>query len=264
MKKKRIICACAAVTAAVAYLTFENTAIGVTRYRFDSEKAPESGLRICLLSDIHVKEHGGNHGRLIRLTAAQEPDVIAISGDLVDSRDTDTDAAIALAETLCSIAPVYYVTGNHEERLPVDMYLRLLDSLSAAGVHVLDGESALIAKNVFISGIHDSPSFDAKSAAALVRPGAYNIIINHRPQFAPDFSSAGFDLALCGHAHGGQVRIPFIGGLIAPDQMLFPKLSEGVHRYGAGATVISRGIGNSLIPFRINNRPEIVVIDING
>lgn len=268
MNKKKIAVACAvAAVAAAGYLTYENYAIGTTYYTVEADGASEEfgGFRICHLSDIHVKKHGRTYSQLIRLTEKQHPDIIAITGDLVDSRDSDIPSAISLIETLCDIAPVYYVTGNHEERLPAQTYLELMSALNAAGAHILDGKAEKTEINglaVNIAGFSDNPEFDIKEASTLLDSGAFNILLNHRPQFAPDYAEAGADLSLCGHAHGGQIRLPFIGGIIAPDQYFFPTYSEGLLNFGKGCTVISRGIGNSLLPFRVNNRPELVVIDI--
>ena len=268
MKRKSAICICACVAAAAAaYLTFENEAVTVTKYEFSSEKIAESfdGFKICHLSDIHVKTLPRSYSSIIKKVSAERPDIIAVTGDLVDSRDSNVSAAMSLMETLCSVAPVYYVTGNHEERLPTEEYLETISSLSQIGVRVLDGRVEKIAREggeINIIGLFDSQYFSPESLSGLVDDSLFNLLLIHRPQYAEAYASAGADLALCGHAHGGQIRLPILGGVIAPDQYFFPEYYEGIHRFGDSATIISRGLGNSLVPFRINNRPEIVTITL--
>ncbi len=253
--------------AAIGYAVYENTAIQLARYEIASQALPESlaGLRICHLSDIHVKPEPRDYGPLIKAAASTEPDLITVSGDLVDSRVSDISAAVSLMETLAQIAPVYYVTGNHEERLPPEIYAEVLKSLEDAGVHLLRDSSELFVMDgvaVNIMGVCDRKYPDFDLIRSLEQDGLFNLLISHRPQFAKEYAEAGADLTVCGHAHGGQARIPFIGGLIAPDQMFFPEFYQGVHEFSGRYTVISRGIGNSLIPVRVNNRPEVVLIEI--
>ena len=268
MKKKRAVCVCAAVVAlTAAYLAFENGALELTEYDYVSPKVTSAfdGFKICHLSDIHVKSRKRSYSSLIKKVSEQEPDIIVISGDLVDSRDSDVQTALSLIETLAEIAPVYYVTGNHEERLPADIYTDVIGGLSYLGVHMMNGRAETIERggeSINIAGFFDRGHFFVEEAAELFDDGALNLLINHRPQFAEDFAKSGADLTFTGHAHGGQARLPFIGGMIAPDQYFFPEYYEGIHYFGGNATVISRGIGNSLIPCRVNNRPEVVIVTL--
>lgn len=270
MKLSRaIFISCGVAIVVAAYAVYENTAIQISRYEIANEKISKDnfGLRICHLSDIHVKASPQDYGPMIKATAEARPDIIAISGDLIDSRASDISAAVSLCETLSDIAPVYFVTGNHEEGLPADLYIKAIGSLRLAGIHVLDGRAEFYEKNgakINIIGMSDSEYPDLDSIKELCRPNVYNVLICHRPQFAEEYAASGADLTLCGHAHGGQARIPFIGGVIAPDQYFFPKYYEGKHNFGDRAVIISRGIGNSLIPIRINNRPEVVIIDLKA
>ena len=270
MKRTRMLCAFAATVALVsAYLVWENNSLGLTEYTYASPKvsAALDGFKICHLSDIHNKRFGEKNSRLVSLVAEQSPDIIVITGDLVDSRHTDVLAAVELLEQLAPVAPIYYVTGNHEERLPTALYSYLTENLADLSVNLLDGRSEIIeygGEKINIAGFFDRNDFPLDSARGLVRGDMLNILINHRPQFAPKYAEAGFDIAFSGHAHGGQMRIPFVGGVIAPDQFFFPKYSEGVHEFGDSATVISRGIGNSLAPTRVNNRPEVVTVTLKN
>ena len=270
MKRSRAICIFAAAVAVMsAYLVWENNSLGLTEYTYASPNVSPAldGFKICHLSDIHNKRFGEKNTRLVSLVGEQSPDIIVITGDLADSRHTDVLAAAELIEQLVGIAPVYYVTGNHEERLPTAVYSYLMKNLEELGVNLLDGRSEVIehcGESINIAGLFDKSGFPLESARGLVREDMLNILLNHRPQFAELYAEAGFDLAFSGHAHGGQMRIPFVGGVIAPDQFLFPKYSEGVHEFGDRATVISRGIGNSLAPTRVNNRPEVVVVTLKS
>ncbi len=267
-KKLKIAAAAALVMAASAgYIAYENLFIGVSEYSLPLSASGYEGLKICHLSDIHVKTNPRDYSRLIRLCAEGEPDLIFITGDLFDSRASDFTAAATLCETLCDIAPVYFVTGNHEEKLPADLYERAISSLTAAGVKVLGDKAEKFYYNerpVNIIGVYDRESPDYGLINALCEDGALNLLLSHRPQFAEGYAEAGADIAFCGHAHGGQARLPFVGGIIAPDQFFFPELYEGVHRFGERFTVISRGLGNSIIPVRVNNRPEIVFATVES
>ena len=269
MKISRTAIALTAVAIAAVGLAYENNSLCMSEYVFESEKVSPAfdGFKICHLSDIHNRRFGEENSRLLDIVSGQSPDIIVISGDLVDSRKTDVGAALEIVERLVGIAPVYYVSGNHEEKLPTAIYDYLMENLLVLGVNLLDGRAETIERNgefISIAGLFDKKDFPMKSAKGLVREDMLNILINHRPQFAAEFASAGFDLAFCGHAHGGQMRIPGIGGLIAPDQLLFPEYSEGMHFFGDKATVISRGLGNSLVPMRINNRPEVVMVRLGS
>lgn len=270
MKKSRtILLLTAAAVLTSAYLIWEDNALALTEYTYTSPKVTSEldGFKICHLSDIHNERFGEKNVRLVGLVAEQLPDIIVISGDLVDSRHTDVPAALELMEQIVDIAPVYYVTGNHEERLSTAVYGYLMENLLQLGVHLMDGRAEVIEWNgerINIAGFFDKKEFSPDSARGLLNENMLNILINHRPQFAEQYAEAGFDLAFSGHAHGGQVRIPFVGGVISPDQYFFPKYSEGMHKFGDRATVISRGIGDSLLPGRVNNRPEVITVTLKA
>lgn len=268
-KHHRLLCLFAAIIAAAGYLTFENTALTVTEYKFSSLNIPAGfeGFKILHLSDLHVKRSGKSYSSLLKLVKEQAPDIIIISGDLIDHRVVNVNAATALAEKLCSVAPVYYVTGNHEESLPGEIYISAMEKLRKAGVCLLDSRRETIERDgesIFISGMFDFSLLHTETAKKLLDNEGLNLFVFHRPQHGCGIAELGADLSFSGHAHGGQMQIPFVGGLIAPDQGFFPKYSEGMHWYGDKAEVISRGIGNSLIPFRVNNRPEIVIVTLTA
>ena len=245
---------------------YGNANIKVTRYSLKTEKTG-SKLRIAQISDFHNDKKLGN--KLIDTIKKQNPDLIALTGDFIDSDKTDIPYALSTVKKLTGIAPVYFVTGNHE--IALSLCREFKQNLEKTGVKVLEGGKVEISKDVFLYGIDDplaSWDYDADAEGNMeyiLRPIAvdkskYNILLSHRPEAFPAYFR--FDLVLTGHAHGGQFRIPFIGGIIAPGQGLFPKYDAGMYRKENTTMIVSRGIGNSMIPIRINNRPELVVVDI--
>ncbi len=269
MKKglKWLIAGTAAAVLATSYCIWQNEDIGISRYTYTSSKITGEldGLKIVHISDLHNKEFGKNNSRLILLISSESPDLIIISGDLVDSRHTDIESALEFVSMAKDIAPVYYSTGNHEERLDKETYAYLLSSLEEIGANVLENEL----QTVYFGD--DSLCIFGKQDGAVAFIGdIYNgtdklkLMIAHKPQHIKQYANTGADLVFSGHAHGGQVRIPFIGGVLAPDQGFFPKLSEGVHTFDNTTMVISRGLGNSLCPIRVNNRPELVVVTLKN
>jgi len=237
-----------------------------------------SGFRIAQISDLHNAEFGKDNSRLLKLLSKIKPNIIAITGDLVDSRHTNIDIAINFSKEAVKIAPVYYVTGNHESRL--EQYSKLKTGLEKAGVVVLENEAIQLENNnekIMLAGLSD-PSFIIKSNKSKEIPdmvstklnnliddkSKYTILLSHRPELFEIYVNCNVNLVLSGHAHGGQFRFPFIGGLIAPNQGFFPKYDAGLYTNNSTNMVVSRGIGNSIIPIRFNNRPEIVLIELNA
>jgi len=262
------------------WIYWGNTSIQTTQIRINSEKIPASfdGFKIVHISDLHNAEFGDGQSRLLTAVAAAAPDLIAVTGDLVDSRHTDIAKAMEFINAAVKLAPVYYVTGNHEARLAE--YAELAAQLTAAGVVILKDESVAIERggnSIRLLGLGD-PAFaaagdrygesatmvDTKLKGMPSEGSGYTILLSHRPELFDVYAANGIDLVLCGHAHGGQVRLPLVGGLVAPNQGLFPKYTAGVHEKEQTKMVVSRGLGNSLVPVRINNRPELVVITLES
>lgn len=247
----------------VVWVLWANTAIEVNEWTIESPEIPVGfdGFRIAQISDLHNAEFGGGNERLLELLEMAEPDIIVLTGDLIDSRNTDVDVALAFAKAAVEIAPCYYVSGNHESR--VQEWVALRAGLIDAGVVVLEDESVSLECNedaVTLIGVQDptfNPHFDAE-LRGLAGEG-YTILLSHRPEKMALYAECGFDLVFSGHAHGGQVRIPFVGGLIAPHQGFFPEYDSGLYLEGGTAMLVSRGLGNSIVPLRVNNRPEIIV-----
>lgn len=263
----------------VIWTIWGNTALMLSSVTIFSNRVPSafSGFRIAHVSDLHNAEFEKGNSELLQMLSDNAPDMIVITGDLVDARHTDIGIALEFAKEAVQIAPVYYVTGNHEASLP--QYEELRTGLEVCGVVVLEDKAVQLERNgekMMLLGLSD-PNFTIKSdmfgevsAMISTKPGSlmeaensYTILLSHRPELFDTYVNCGIDLVLSGHAHGGQFRLPLIGGLIAPNQGLLPKYDAGVFTDGNTNMVVSRGLGNSIIPFRFNNCPEIVLIELS-
>ena len=266
------------ITILSCILIYEDRNLEVNTYKIRSEDLPSEfdGFRIAHISDLHNAEFGVDNSKLIAMIKEAEPDIIAITGDIIDSRRTDIDIALVFVEEVLKIAPCYYVSGNHEARIAE--YSSLKEMMISAGVTVLENRDITIDRAgsvIKISGISD-PSFnsdylfgDEKSIIesqlkTVEHKNDFNILLSHRPEFFELYSEFNIDLVLSGHAHGGQFVLPFVGGFIAPGQGFFPVYDSGLFEDNGTNMIVSRGIGNSIIPLRINNRPEIILIELQS
>lgn len=279
LTKKKTICILSGILLIlIVWTAWGNAALELNTYTISSRGLPDAfdGYRIAQVSDLHNAEFGGGNQRLLDMLREAEPDMIAITGDLIDSRKTNIAVALAFAEEAVRIAPCYYVSGNHEARVPE--YRELKAGLEAAGVTVLDDarvEIEISGKSITIIGVND-PSFladyltsdaavmDRKLSELSSEDASFTILLSHRPELFDTYAAHDMDLVLTGHAHGGQFRLPLIGGLLAPNQGLFPKYDDGLYSEGNTNMIVSRGLGNSIIPFRFNNRPEVVLIELKS
>ena len=256
-----------------------NIALEVNEYEIVSNRIPEAfaGFRIAQVSDLHNKDFGEGYGQLLTLLSQINPDIIVVTGDLIDSRQTDLDVALEFAWQAGKIARVYYVSGNHEARVPE--YEDLKTGLVKAGVVILENQKIQITRegeSITLMGIED-PSFqedylfgDSESVARQAienlqnESDGYTILLSHRPELFDLYVETEMDLVFSGHAHGGQFRLPFVGGLVAPNQGFFPKYDAGQFTEENTTMIVSRGVGNSIIPIRFNNRPEIVLVTLRN
>ena len=271
IKKRKLIFAAVSIIVSAVYLYRQKNRLELSEYAIKTRKLPTAfdGFKIVQIADLHNKRFGKENRRLIKLIKAQKPDIIVISGDLIDSRHTHMEAALEFIRSAVEIADVFYTTGNHEHRLESPVLTAFFNEMKSAGAIVLEDETVSIehcGERIYISGMSDRPKPTKESLENLLAPAkdGLSILIAHRPHNAPIYASAGADIAFSGHAHGGLIRLPFIGGIIAPNQGFFPKYSEGVHYFGDKAVVISRGLGSSLCPIRINNRPEVVALTLSS
>lgn len=269
----------AALLAAFGVVTLlENRTVGATHYTISSQRLPAQfdGYKIAQISDFHNAVFGKENDQILALLREEQPDLIAFTGDLVDSNHTDLEVAAEFVAQAAKIAPCYYVTGNHEARLG-EAYWTLEKQLTDAGVTVLHDEVVDLWKGegqIQVIGL-DDPEFtdrdpsiqtgilETKLASMELQDG-FRLLLSHRPEAFAAYVAQDMDLVLSGHAHGGQVRLPLIGGIIAPHQGLFPQYDGGVYSAENTVMVVSRGIGNSTFPLRVNNPPEVVVVQLRA
>lgn len=251
-----------------SFCLFEKNMITISEIHYENELIPTSfdGLRILQVSDLHNKKFGNQQHELAAMTKEADPDIILITGDIIDSSHPDIEAAMGYVNAAVQIAPVYFVAGNHESWS--GLYTILSDRLIAAGVVILDNQSIYLergGKQIAIIGIQDPDFFESDSTfidtlAALKKPDCFSILLSHRPERIEQYTEDGYDLVFAGHVHGGQVRLPGISGIYGPDQGFFPEYSSGMYTVENTSMIVSRGLGNSVIPLRLFNQPELVLV----
>lgn len=248
-------------------LHWGNTTITVTQYTVEVEGLPGAfeGTNIVQLSDLHDAQFGESQSTLIQKVKDLEPDFIFITGDLVDSNRYNLDQSLDAVKGLIDVAPIFYVTGNHE--IATRKAPEIKERLSQLGVIVLSNETFVVKKegeSLEILGIEDPLDGVTVKRALESHPASETVrlTLSHRPEVFQDYVVAGESVVFTGHAHGGQVRIPFVGGIVAPGQGFFPDYTAGIYQQGNTHMVVSRGLGNSLIPLRVGNRPEIVEVTL--
>lgn len=266
------------VLSALLSLLLSRSGICVSNYELTSVKLC-SGLRIVHLSDIHNASFGRDNSRLIKKTASQQPDIILITGDIVNGDEERTDTAERLIGELCEIAPVFISYGNHDAEHESNFGSDLKKVFEASGAVVLDGEWKDVEINgqpLRIGGIYgyclpedvmEARENETGFLKEFTDTARYKLLLCHMPVSWIEYGSLDswdVDLVLCGHAHGGQVRLPFAGGVWAPDQGRFPGRECGLYRSADGERVmeLSRGLGSTGRVPRFNNIPEIAVIDL--
>ncbi len=230
------------------------------------------GFRIVHLSDLHGHEYGEDSETLLAMVREQQPDLIVITGDLVD-RESQFAMVPALARGLAGIAPTCYVTGNHE--WSVGNVTALKGILTQCGVTVLSNQYILLERagaQVVLAGVDDPNGYaDQKTPAGLYDeiqrdvPDLCTILLAHRNDRFDQYAQAGYDLVLSGHAHGGIIRLPFTDGLVGPGRAFLPTWTAGVYTLGDSTLFVSRGLGNNTTPvygFRIFNRPDLAVLEL--
>ena len=280
MKKKlsMLIVTLAVLVIAVIRVIMGNSHVGVTRYTVESSRIPAAfdHFKIAVISDLHNAEFGTDNSHLLKLIEDEAPDMIAVTGDLIDSNRMDISIAEELIDQIVDIAPCYYVTGNHEAWIGTE-YQETEKILLDKGVIVLHDETVKLVRDdgsIQIAGL-DDPAFSGEAAddgEELLKSrlkdmeidDSFCILLSHRPEIFDVYVSMDIDLVLSGHAHGGQFRLPFIGGLIAPDQGFLPEYDDGEYIEDNTLMIVSRGLGNSIIPIRFNNDPELVIVELNS
>nr|WP_300004856.1 metallophosphoesterase [Tissierella sp.] len=261
------------------FFIWQNNDLVTTSVVYKNEKISKKfdNFKIVHISDLHNKMFGKGQEKILQKIISAKPQIIVITGDLIDRRRYDLEKAMIFIDGAVDIAPVYYVSGNHEAWS--GQYETIKEKLVKSGVIVLDDEKRDISidnSTIEILGLKD-PAFLTsnyldgsnlssleKSLESLSQSDNFQILLSHRPELFSLYAQNDIDLAFAGHAHGGQFRIPFLGGLVAPDQGLFPEYTSGSHNIKSSTLIVSRGLGNSIIPVRIFNRPEIVEVTLKS
>lgn len=263
----------------ILFCNFQNKHLETTHYTYAAEQlgADLEGYRIVQISDLHNAKFGKNNQKLVGRIRECEPDMIVLTGDLVDSNHTNVDRAVQFVDEIVKICPVYYVTGNHEYWLEKSEYDELMDGLIGAGVVILDDQVVEISRGdakFRLVGLDDKSLADGTLGTLLNNTHnvvhedsderEFTVVLAHEPQYFARYAGTGVDLVLSGHAHGGQFRLPFVGGIVAPDQGFLPEYTAGEYYMNGTEMIVSRGLGNSVIPVRLFNFPEIVCVELVG
>ena len=266
------------------FFIWQNNHILINRINYKNINIPKefNGFKILQVSDLHNKDFDGMLSKKIK---SVNPDIIVITGDIIDRHRTNVDIAIKFVEEIKDICPIYYISGNHENTSP--HFNELKDKLKNNGVKILDNSLERIRRNdefITLFGVADVTrnrwnkeymEYKSNDYYRLVIDKLkkdskedfneeFSILLSHRPELINIYAEKNIDLAFSGHAHGGQVRLPLIGGLYSPGQGVFPKYTSGIHKVKDTSLVVSRGLGNSGFPFRIFNRPEIVLVKFSS
>ena len=278
--KKRLVL-CTAVAAALLLAAALDHRMTVRRYDLDAARITQP-IRIALVTDLHSCYYGKEQTDLISAIDAQSPDLILLGGDIFDDEVDDANTERFLAG-IGGRYPCYYVTGNHEYWSGAEAFAGKMAILEKYGVTILSGDCKTIQVNgesINLCGVNDpdsymiraNPAQDAQTTfdeqldrvEALAQNDAFTVLLCHRPEFFESYCSRSFDLVLCGHAHGGQWRIPWLlNGLYAPNQGLFPQYAGGQYERSGTTMIVSRGLAreSTRIP-RIFNRPELVIVTV--
>ena len=243
-----------------------------TTLKFDKLPQAFDNFKIAQVSDIHCDRVGLSDLSFIKKIKDFNPDIIVITGDVLDSYNNDMDIAYNILSQLAIIAPCYFVSGNHELRLPEE-YEQLINIMKKLNITYMNNSNQLITKNnesINLVGVEDYNFFKnednlnhranfIKTLEELYSPNHFNILFSHSPEKFPIYADIKYELIFSGHAHGGQWRVPFVGGIFSPSQGFFPKYTNGNYVLEDSTIIVSQGLGNSSFPIRINNRIELVL-----
>lgn len=278
LKPKRIILI---IIAAVLVLTliyglYCSNTLTIQSYSLKSDKT-NTQIKFVFISDLHNKEYGENNLDLISKIKEQSPDFIAVGGDMVNKYSADDGVMKELLQSLAKTAPTYCVLGNHELMLAEQIDFK--KDINSTGAKLLDNEAVALNINgeeILLGGMSDfpyyefnAPEFDTEERYFWEDFNArskncFSILLNHQPEYLSDITQdCNIDLIMCGHTHGGLIQIPFVGGLFAPNQGLFPEYDKGEFDLNGTKMIISAGLGDAYPVLRMNNCPEITVVNIN-
>lgn len=285
LKYKKSIAATTSILSAGIFFFWQNNDIVISEYDYENPKVPKefNNFKILHISDFHNKQFGKNHKLIMKKIEKVNPNIIVITGDLIDRRRFHPEISYNFIEHIVKLAPVYYVSGNHERKS--GHYKEIIEELNLLGVETLENDFIKYSINdgyINIIGTKDPPTLTKKRnspsdvaemenfLSTFESDNTLNILLSHKPELIDIYKYHNMDLIFSGHTHGGQFRIPFIGGIIAPNQGLFPKYDAGMYKEYNDTTgnlstlFISRGLGNSSMPIRIFNRPELITVNLRN
>ena len=259
----------------------DNENIGITKSEVYSDEIPDAfnNYKILQLSDLHSKEFGENNANLILKINEADPDIIVMTGDMVNAKDTDYTILYNLVESISESYKMFFITGNHEQDIPNEKRKELFDYLEKHDVIVLNNEMVQLTKgndiiNLYGLWYNSKYYFSDGTNESILKEeiiskligeadkSEYNILLTHNPKHFEECSKWGADLVFSGHVHGGMVRLPVVGALFSPERTFFPEYSEGIYEYENAKMVVSRGAGIGTKGFRLFNKPEINLITL--
>lgn len=256
------------LSAIYAHLDRLQYRMGITVYEMESEKI-DGELTVALVSDLHNHRFGEDNVELVEAVKKQEPDIIAVVGDIITRSEPDDISVLRpLLEKFCEIAPTYFALGNHEQAI-IDT-TNVIDEIEDSGAILLSQEYEDIeidGNKIRVGCLDSNPEKGCPGRIFLDEYSAedepYKLLLCHQPEYMHYFMRCEIDLVLCGHAHGGQVRLPDGQGIYSPEQGFMPKFTEGVFKSETATMVISRGLGNAIWIPRINNPAELVIVKVS-
>lgn len=253
----------------------QNKFLKISKHTIKHKKIPINfdGYKIVHVSDIHCEKVGISDQLFLEKIKKLNPDIIVITGDILDSYKNNIEIVYNILSQLTEITNCYFVTGNHEIRLPEELK-KLEEILTKLGIKYLSNESVVIEKNntyINLVGIEDFNYFRNRDKIHYYAhhkkvldinydKSMFNILLAHRPEKFSIYSEVGYELIFSGHAHGGQWNIPGVGRIFSPSQGFFPNYTSGIYEENNSKMIVSQGLGNSSFPVRINNKLELIEV----
>lgn len=290
-KKSGVLLKITTVLVVLALLTviISNRFVAVTDYTVESKKLPPAfdGYKIAVIADLHNTSFGQDNKALLKRLKNSDPDIVLLAGDMVSTSDTDYSVFFSLAEKIAAEYDTYFVVGNHEQALGDNRVSLFCQSVESLGVKVLDNQKVALERgkdSIDLYGMWFNLRYyaDRSENASEEEQGyffnteamteilgscdnkRYNILLTHNPVYFEAYASWGADLTLSGHIHGGMIRLPFLGGIYSPEKTYFPKYDAGIFNDDGKSMVVSRGLGNGNLGFRLFNCPELVIVTLKS
>ena len=288
---KQILFGATVILGGAAFYKYETESLEITKYEIENEKIPKefNNFKIVQISDLHNKSFGKDNKRLLETIDSQNPDIVVITGDLVEGDNKDFDVALNLIDELLKKYKVYHIIGNHEQKSLIkkhkELYKTYFDKLYNKNIVNLDNEKTKVEKDgkyINIYGLivpleyypYFFKNYENKNMKleqdfinnklGEINRDEYNILLAHTPFFFEEYEKYGVDLVLAGHVHGGIIRLPKVGGLLSPNREFFPKYDFGKYIKNNTTMLLSKGLGGSKVLIRFACKPEIVSITLKS